>query len=141
MIDARNVKRLLIPVAFSSLLGCSNPESAPVQTRNPTFTKQLSPEIGRLYNDIAQAQAIEQHKPGSPERNEPIAYEFGTDSAHKAYHFANLRALRLNIKQRIDSLRNAGSSITYDTILGPATHGILSESSLPTKKSATGVTN
>ncbi|WP_460582901.1 hypothetical protein [Hymenobacter arcticus] len=80
-----------------------------------------------LYGDIFSAQQIEQKKPGARRSDEPIDYEFSNDSLHRAYHFANLRALRISIKHRVDSLRAAGVKISsHDTIRTmTATHGVM----------------
>jgi hypothetical protein len=88
-------------------------------------TKQVAPSaldfvVDRLYSDISHAQDIAQRKPDMPSPNEPITYEYGTDAHHQAYRFANLRAFRLDIKHRMDSLRLAGRVLSYDTIAGEA---------------------
>ncbi|GAB3635619.1 hypothetical protein GCM10027422_12090 [Hymenobacter arcticus] len=127
MLNDRNLKRLLVPVVFTSLwlVGCTQPESTPTQ-KSP-IAEQPSPEVSLLYYDIDQAQDIEKNVLGAPKPNETISYVFGTDAAHKSHHFANLRALRLDIKRRIDSFRVAGVKISYDTIPGTVTHGKLRE--------------
>ncbi|RZJ58136.1 MAG: hypothetical protein EOO55_01650 [Hymenobacter sp.] len=71
----------------------------------------------RLYLDINYAQAIAHREPNMPAADGPISYEHGTNADHKAYRFANLRAFRLDIKRRMDSLRVAGRVLDYDTIV------------------------
>jgi hypothetical protein len=67
--------------------------------------------------DIIRAQDIALRESDVPSPDEPIFYEYGTDAHHKAYRFANLRAFRLDIKHRMDSLRVAGKVLSYDTIV------------------------
>jgi hypothetical protein len=104
----------ILLVGWLSLTGCSR-LSAPL-------TKQATPNpselaVDRLYMDIIHAQNIAQRKPNMPAPDEPIFYEYGTDADHKAHRFANLRAFRLDIKRRMDSLRVAGRVLSYDTIV------------------------
>lgn len=80
-----------------------------------------NPAINRLYLDISYAQDVERHDPivGGRSPDKPITYEFGSDSLHHhSYRFANLRALRIDIKRRLDSLRRAGLVLRYDTTVG-----------------------
>ena len=120
-----------VAVGFSLLCcvtlgGCPAGKNA-VETVPKNTTAQLQPEISRLFFDITRAQRIAQGAPGTGGPQAPIKYEFGTDSLHKTYIFSNLRALRLSIKHRIDSLRAAGAVVSYDTVLGSSVHGTLQE--------------
>lgn len=109
-----------------ALGGCPADKNT-VETVPKNTTAQLKPEISRLFFDIAQAQRIEQGALGTKGPEAPIKYEFGTDSLHKTYVFSNLRALRLSIKHRMDSLRAAEAVFSYDTVLGSSVHGTLKE--------------
>ncbi len=73
--------------------------------------------VDRLIMDIIHAREIEQRKPGMPAPEEPFSYEYGTDADHRPQRFANLRAYRLDIKHRMDSLRVAGRVVRYDTLV------------------------
>lgn len=73
--------------------------------------------VDRLIMDIIHAQEIEQRKPGMPTPEEPFSYEYGTDADHRPQRFANLRAYRLDIKHRMDSLQMAGRVVRYDTLV------------------------
>ena len=77
-----------------------------------------------MLDDINHAQSIERHEVGAPGPEEPYRYEFGTNESHRAYSYANLRALRLSIDRRVDSLQKLGVDFPYDTTHrpGPGIH-------------------
>lgn len=107
----------LLPAA--SLSGCS--QKTPVVPAPPSLTQEEemhNPAINRLYLDISYVQDMKRHDPmvSAHLPDEPITYGYGTDSLdNKTYHFANLHALQLNIKHRMDSLRRVGLVLRYDT--------------------------
>jgi hypothetical protein len=109
---------------LSVLLSAAGLSGCPQKSRivpPPSLTQEeemQNPEINRLYLDISYVQDAERHDPmvGGRTPNEPITYGFGTDSLHhRSYRFANLRALRIDIRRRMDSLRRAGLVLRYDT--------------------------
>lgn len=111
-----------------SLSGCSHPDNALPKVEDKASSVPYGPVEDQLYLDIDAAQQIEKHEPGAHQPDEPINRSYGNDSAHTDYNFANLRALRIDIKHRMDSLRKAGVVLSYDTIsVGPVMHGVLRE--------------
>ena len=97
------------------LAGCSQP-AAP-STKQAETGSSFALVTERLNMDIIRAQEIALREPDAPAPDQPVFYEYGTDADHKAYLFANLRAFRLDIKHRMDSLRIAGRVVRYDTIV------------------------
>lgn len=126
-----NKKRQLLRglLAGGLALGaCSHPDNALPKVKDKVSGIAYGPVEDRLYLDIVTAQQIEKHELGAQRPDEPINRSYGTDSAHTDYHFPNLRALRIDIKHRMDSLRAAGVVLSYDTIsAGPVVHGVLRE--------------
>ena len=106
---------VVLLVNLTGVTSCSH-SSAPIAKKTDAGSS-LEFEVNRLYLDINRAQAIERRDSGEHHPEEPIFYEYGTDSHHRAYRFANLRAFRLDIKHRIDSLQVAGRVISYDTMV------------------------
>lgn len=122
--------KLLLPAGallagWLSFTGCQHAENPPPEKVLRPTTGPWTPTEARLYSDIMYAQDIEHHESGMPRPDEPIHFEAGTDSSHRAYYFANLRALRFSIKHRMDSLRRAGVELSYDTLGGATSHGRL----------------
>lgn len=97
------------------LAGCSQP-AAP-STKQAETGSSLALVIERLNMDIIHAREIEQRQPDMPAPDKPFTYEYGTDADHRPQQFANLRAYRLDIKHRMDSLRVAGRVVRYDTLV------------------------
>lgn len=119
----------LLLVGGATLSECSHSDSPPPMDKvGPSIPRnsRLGWEIDRLNNEIFRAQLIEQHASHQGLPDQPITSAFGTDSLHREYHYANLRAFRLDIKRRIDSLKSAGVVPAYDTTSeGPVQHGKL----------------
>ncbi len=105
----------ILLAGWLGLAGCSQ-LSAP-STKQAKASSPTDLVVDRLYMDIIRAQEIALREPDAPAPDQPIHYEYGTDADHKAYRFANLRAFRLDIKHRMDSLRVAGRTLSYDTIV------------------------
>lgn len=123
--------KLLLPTGvllagWLAFTGCQHAENPPPEEkpRWELSKVQLNTAEDLLLNDIDHAQSIERHEVGVPRPEEPFHYEYGNNDSHRAYHFANLRALRLDIKRRVDSLRRAGVEFPYDTTHrpGPGVH-------------------
>lgn len=101
-------------VGWLGLAGCS--QLAPPSTKQAETGSSLALVIERLNMDILHAQEIEQREPGMPAPDKPFTYAYGTDADHRPQQFANLRAYRLDIKHRMDSLQVAGRVVRYDTL-------------------------
>ena len=110
------IRRLgsLLVVGWLSLSGCARLASSPPKQAAPSPPDLV---VDRLLMDIMHAREIEQRKPGMPAPEESFTYEYGTDADHRPRRFANLRAYRLDIKHRMDSLRVAGRVVRYDTLV------------------------
>lgn len=113
---------LLLAAGLSTgLTSCSR--EASVAPAPPSLTQEeelQNSEINRLYQDIGLAHGIvrQDRMVGIPRPDKPITYEYGNgaDSLYRqVYRFANLRAFRIDIKHRMDSLRRAGLVLRYDT--------------------------
>ncbi len=105
----------ILLVGWLGLAGCSH-LSAP-STKQAKAGSPPDLVVDRLIMDIIHAREIEQRKPGMPAPEEPFSYAYGTDADHRPQRFANLRAYRLDIKHRMDSLRVAGRVVRYDTLV------------------------
>ena len=126
--------KLLLPAGtmlagWLAFAGCQHADAPPPEEKPQwELSKvQMTTAEDLLLNDIDHALRIERHEVGAPRPEEPYRYEFGTDSSHRVYYFANLRALRLSINRRVDSLQKLGVQLPYDTTQqwGPAVHGTM----------------
>ena len=115
-------------IGWLALCGCQHNDNPPPERVIRPATGPWTPTEERLYADISWAHLIENHEYPWPRPDQPVNFDYGKDSSYRSYHYANLRAFRIDIKRRMDSLQRAGVELSYDTVeMGPVTHGRLRE--------------
>lgn len=98
-----------------TLPGTAGSQPAPNQTAELLSPKEEADETEaeRLVSDIIYAKAIESGQLARPAQ-EPISIGL---VGGRGYRYPSLRAYRADIRHRMDSLRRAGITVDYDTLI------------------------
>lgn len=111
------------PLPFFLLLlglpGCIHDEAdrtpkIPVATQEEATPRELAEY--RVVYDISSAQRAErENRPGRGPEDTIVSVEILSATGRRNHIYANVHALRRDIKRRLDSLKAAGSAFKYDT--------------------------